>query len=150
MKYKKDDIIKIVGDKTTISDVLKEMGFNPKGGAKSLRTLIKNILIENGVYNGHAHNKGKNYIVIPNDDFFIKSDKKRNYWNIRNALFKRGLKEKKCEKCGLYKWMGKEIPVEIHHKDGDKCNNELNNLEVLCPNCHYFTDTYKSKNRNWN
>ena len=43
--------------------------------------------------------------------------------------------------------MGKEIPVEVHHIDGDKLNNTLENLQILCPNCHYFTDTYKSKNR---
>lgn len=149
MKYKKDDIKKIVGDKKTIGDVLIEMGINPKGGGKNLRNIIRDILVENGVYNGHAHNKGKSYIMIKDEDFFIKSEKKRNYWNIRQALFKRGIKEKKCERCGLDKWLGKEIPVEIHHKDGDKLNNVISNLEVLCPNCHYFTDTYKSKNRNW-
>jgi len=150
MKYKKEDIIKIVGEKTTISDVLNEMGLNPKGGGSNLRMMIKEILTENGVYNGHAHNKGKSYIKISNEDFFKKSDKSRNYWNIRQALFKRGIKDKRCENCGLDKWMEKDIPVEIHHKDGDKLNNNINNLEVLCPNCHYFTDTYKTKNRNWN
>ena len=54
----------------------------------------------------------------------------------------------KCELCG---W-GKEnpyshlIPLEIHHKDGNYKNNTLDNLQVLCPNCHSLTDTYKSMN----
>ena len=148
MKYKKDDLVKIIGTSKTISEVLKKLNLNPKGGGKYLRTIVREILIENEVYNGHAHNKGKSYTKIKDEDFFIKGDKKRNYWNIRQALFKRGIKEKKCENCGLDKWMGKEIPVEIHHKDGDKMNNDISNLEVLCPNCHYFTDTYKTKNVN--
>lgn len=149
MKYKKEDIKEIVGDKTTIGEVLVKMSLNPKGGGRNLRNIIKQILIENGVYNGHAHNKGKQSPKISNEDFFVKSDKKRNYWNIRQALFKRELKEKKCEKCGLEKWLGEDIPVEIHHKDGNKLNNTLDNLEVLCPNCHYFTENYKTKNRKW-
>jgi hypothetical protein len=149
MKYKKEDIQKIVGDDTTIGGVLIKMSLSPKGGGHNLRNIIKEILIENGVYNGHAHNKGKQSPKISNEEFFVKSDKKRNYWNIRQALFKRGLKEKICEKCGLNKWLGEDIPVEIHHKDGDKFNNLLDNLEVLCPNCHFFTENYKTKNRKW-
>ena len=127
MKYKKDDLVKIIGTSKTISEVLKKLNLNPKGGGKYLRTIVREILIENEVYNGHAHNKGKSYTKIKDEDFFIKGDKKRNYWNIRQALFKRGIKEKKCENCGLDKWMGKEIPVEIHHKDGDKMNNDISN-----------------------
>lgn len=55
----------------------------------------------------------------------------------------------KCEICG---W-GEEnphthtIPLEIHHKDGDYTNNKEENLQVLCPNCHALTETYKSHNK---
>ena len=55
----------------------------------------------------------------------------------------------KCQLCG---W-GEEnpythnIPLEIHHKDGNYQNNDECNLQVLCPNCHSLTDTYKSLNR---
>ena len=52
-----------------------------------------------------------------------------------------------CQQLRKNEWLGKEIPVEVHHIDGDKLNNTLENLQILCPNCHYFTDTYKSKNR---
>ena len=38
------------------------------------------------------------------------------------------------------------IPLELHHKDGNKFNNNLSNLELLCPNCHAFTNTYRTKN----
>lgn len=56
----------------------------------------------------------------------------------------------KCQKCG---W-GEEnphthtIPLEIHHIDGDYTNNKEENLQVLCPNCHSLTETYKSHNKN--
>lgn len=55
-------------------------------------------------------------------------------------------REHKCEVCGLAKWMGKLIPLEMDHKDGDSANNRLDNLRLICPNCHAQTETYKAKN----
>jgi hypothetical protein len=146
MVYLKEELIKIIKDETSISSILRILGLSPNGGGKKIRNLIKEILIENGNYKGHAHNKGKKCIIIENEYFFIKG-KKKNSFSLRRALFNRGIKEKKCENCNLSEWLGKEIPVEVHHIDGDKLNNTLENLQILCPNCHYFTDTYKSKNR---
>jgi hypothetical protein len=54
----------------------------------------------------------------------------------------------KCERCHGTTWLGEKIPLERHHKDGDTANNTDENLELLCPNCHTFTDTYKGKNTN--
>ena len=52
----------------------------------------------------------------------------------------------KCECCNNIEWMGKPIPLELHHIDGDNTNNTLENLKLLCPNCHAQTDNYRSKN----
>lgn len=52
----------------------------------------------------------------------------------------------KCEDCKLIQWKNQPIPLEIHHEDGDVDNMDLQNLKLLCPNCHVFTDTYKFKN----
>lgn len=65
---------------------------------------------------------------------------------LRVRLISEGYKEHKCECCGNAEWMGKKIPLEVHHKDGNKKNNNLSNLELLCPNCHALTDTYRGKN----
>ena len=56
--------------------------------------------------------------------------------NIKEKLIRDGIKLHQCEKCGLTEWNGKPIPLELHHKDGDHYNNEMSNLEILCPNCH--------------
>lgn len=53
-----------------------------------------------------------------------------------------------CEVCKNKEWMGKAIPVELDHVDGNSDNNADKNLRLICPNCHAQTDTYKSKNRN--
>lgn len=51
----------------------------------------------------------------------------------------------KCECCGLTKWLGSPIKLEIHHLDGNRKNDNEDNLQILCPNCHSYTDNH-SKN----
>lgn len=55
-----------------------------------------------------------------------------------------------CCKCGWSKTniFTKKIPLEVHHIDGDYTNNHEENLELLCPNCHSLTETYKNGNIN--
>jgi hypothetical protein len=52
----------------------------------------------------------------------------------------------KCSECGIEEWNGKEIVFELEHKDGNSENNVLENLCLICPNCHSQTGTYKNKN----
>lgn len=52
-----------------------------------------------------------------------------------------------CECCGLKEWQGKELKLQVHHIDGNRKNNDLSNLQLLCPNCHSQTDTWCAKNR---
>ena len=65
---------------------------------------------------------------------------------IKNHLVLAGIKKDCCEKCGITEWQGKPISLQLHHKDGNPNNNCLENLEILCPNCHTQTDNYGSKN----
>ena len=62
--------------------------------------------------------------------------------NKRRRLIEEGIKEEKCECCGLSEWMGKPIPLELHHKDFNHYNNSLENLQILCSNCHMQAHNY--------
>lgn len=53
----------------------------------------------------------------------------------------------RCSCCGNSEWNGKPIPIELEHIDGNSENNEIQNLTLLCPNCHAQTETYKGRNR---
>lgn len=64
---------------------------------------------------------------------------------LKEKLIEEGYKESKCEECGLTEWNDKPIPTELHHKDGNRFNNKLKNLRVLCCNCHAQTPNYKKK-----
>lgn len=66
--------------------------------------------------------------------------------HLRNKLIRYGLKEEKCECCGNTEWIGKKIPLQLHHINGIRNDNRIENLQLLCPNCHAFTDTYCGSN----
>lgn len=65
---------------------------------------------------------------------------------IKTHLIKAGYKDDVCECCGISEWNGKPISLPLHHIDGNPKNNSLENLQILCPNCHTQTDNYGSKN----
>jgi 5-methylcytosine-specific restriction endonuclease McrA len=52
----------------------------------------------------------------------------------------------KCQRCNLKEWLNQPITLELEHIDGDNKNNVKDNLELLCPNCHSYTDTWRGRN----
>ena len=65
---------------------------------------------------------------------------------ILKKLIEYNLREYKCEKCGISSWNGDKIILELHHKNGNHSDNKIENLEILCPNCHSQTDNFRTKN----
>lgn len=98
-------------------------------------------------YQGNQGGKGiskQRYSMSLNEYLTHSLDVQSN--KVRNKILKEGIKPHQCECCGNTEWMGHPIPLELHHKDGNKNHNELSNYELLCPNCHAFTDSYRGKN----
>ena len=77
--------------------------------------------------------------------FKIETDQPISHVTIRTYIFK--TREHKCEYCKNTIWNNKPISLEVHHKDGNYKNNKESNLELICPNCHSQTDTYKVGNK---
>ena len=63
-------------------------------------------------------------------------------------LIKEGIKTHKCENCGITEWMGTKVSIELHHIDGNRENNDISNLKILCPNCHSLQPTHRGRNKN--
>jgi DNA-binding transcriptional ArsR family regulator len=71
---------------------------------------------------------------------------RRNRNHLKRRLFDAGIKTRRCESCGLNEWRGMAIPLTLHHLNGDRHDNRLENLQILCPNCHGQTDTWAGRN----
>lgn len=66
---------------------------------------------------------------------------------LRQKLIEDGIRKYCCEICNNIEWNGVPIPLELHHVDGNHYNNTLENVQIICPNCHALTDTNSGKNK---
>jgi 5-methylcytosine-specific restriction endonuclease McrA len=67
-------------------------------------------------------------------------------WNLKRRLIAAGIKANVCEECGLTEWCGRPIALELHHRNGVGRDNRLENLAILCPNCHSQTENFGGRN----
>lgn len=85
--------------------------------------------------------------VIPLDEVLEGKHPHYQRRGIKRKLFEAGLKENKCEVCGISEWNDKPINMHLDHIDGNTYNHVLSNLRMICPNCHSQTDTYCGRNK---
>lgn len=142
-KFSKEEIEQFVKESTSYAQLANKLGYSwlSSGSAnKTMRDMIQELSLDSSHFTGQVWNKG-------NFDYsrFVYG-KKINTSQALPAIV--ALRGHKCENCGLEEWRDQQIPLEIHHIDGDELNSDLNNLQMLCPNCHALTDNYKGKNIN--
>ena len=100
--------------------------------------MYEELQIDTSHFKGQGWNKD-NY----NYDAFTEFSYKKNGSSTAKALIT--LRGQKCEKCGIETWLDQPINLEVHHREGERTNNSLNNLMLLCPNCHSYTNTFARK-----
>ena len=84
--------------------------------------------------------------AMPIEELLVVGRKVTNRSHLKARLLKEGLKENRCEKCGITEWVGKPLSMQLHHINGDGQDNRLENIIFLCGNCHSQTDTYGGRN----
>lgn len=149
--YTKDTLKEAVSKSETIADICRYLGIRPSGGNyKTIKSKLQKFEISIKHFKGCGWAKGKkvnNSRKIPLEKVLSGEVQYLNTYSLKLRLFKENIKKKKCECCGLTEWNRKPIPLELNHIDGDNVNNKLENLEILCPNCHAQTDNYRGKQK---
>ena len=150
--YNKEELEIIVKRCYTIASVCRILKIIPSGGNyKTLKNKFKLYNIDISHFKGRGWNTGTAFKEfkpkIPLNLILVENSKYTNSYRLKLRLFSENIKHKKCEVCDNIKWLGKEIPLELHHINGINSDHRLNNLMILCPNCHAQTDNYRSKNK---
>jgi len=131
--YTNEDIIKAVAESKSLTQVLKKLNLIPAGGNfLQLKLNIAKLELDTSHFTGSLWAKGE-------------SLKDYQEYSRPTHLKPKLIKEKghKCEMCLLETWLDKPITLEIHHLDGSRVNNAFENLQLLCPNCHSQTDSWR-------
>lgn len=140
----KEKFIEVCNNSQTMAQASKELGIH-------FNTFVR-YAKKFGCYNPNQGGKGTHKKGNGNkfdlQDVLDGKHPEYNTYKLKNRLIKEAIKENKCECCGITEWNGKPISLELHHIDGNRFNHRLENLILLCPNCHSQTETFRAKNIN--
>ena len=147
------DLCAAVKESDSIAGVLRRLGYSPSGGMhRHIRGHIRRLGLNTDHFRGRGWAKGRKrpgtgIRGVPLDDILVADSTYVNGARLRRRLVEAGLKAAHCELCGLKEWRGEPLPLALDHVNGDHCDNRLENLRILCPNCHALTDTWCGRNR---
>lgn len=147
-EYKNKELLtEIVAKSNTIADVCRYFGLSPKGSNyNSIKTAIASFQIDTSHFKQKS-NKGKKNRDLST---ILIEGLPCNTTKLKKRLFREGVKEYRCEKCGISEWNNEPIILELHHINGNHNDNHLENLQILCPNCHSQTVSFAGKKKNIN
>lgn len=133
--YSDDDLIRFAKEVTSFADLLRKLNLKTAGGNyASVKKLLQQLNVNCDHWTGQAWSKEKR---LKDWSQYTKIS------SIRVHLIKE--RGHKCENCKRSKWMGVVIPIEVDHIDGDRTNNSLDNLMLLCCNCHALTKNWRGR-----
>lgn len=145
-KYTKEEVSQFISESTSIRQVLSKLGIKEAGGNYStMRKFIQKHGIDTSHFTGHGWSKGRTIGPKRPIEDYLSNKQTINSHSLREKLIRENVVEHKCQSCNQTEWMNKKIPLELHHIDGDRDNNNLSNLQILCPNCHALTDNYRGR-----
>lgn len=152
-KLSKEELQSLLDTFETRAKLLSSLGLSVTGG--NYRTLGSKIIefnLDTSHLKGLSWAKGKQFFgrqsfkkTIPLKDVLVRNSTYTSSHRVKQRLIAEGIFKPICIMCLNTQWLGKQIPLELDHINGDHRDNRLENLRLLCPNCHSTTDTYRGK-----
>jgi hypothetical protein len=150
-RYTDAQLKEAVKTSRSYAQVLIKLGLKPAGGNyKTLQQYVTQLKISIAHFSGRGWNRGAEYRCPrprrPLSSLLNISDTPLNTYKLKKRLLREGVKKEICEVCGLTEWQKKPIALHLDHINGNNRDNRIENLRIICPNCHAQTDTYCGNN----
>lgn len=147
-KYTKDALKNAVENSFCYRQTLENLGICKSGSAYIfIKAAISRCELNISHFTGRKSNCGKNFSkTIPLNEILVENSTYLNTYRLKIKLIKEGLKEEKCEICGIIEWMGMPVPTELDHINGIRNDNRLFNLRIICRNCGGQLLTFAGRN----
>ena len=150
-RYTDLEFIEAVRTSISITEALRKIGLRPSGGNSTHFKFIANELnVDWSHFKGMGHMAGKRHNHTPTtplEKILVINSAHSSRNNIKRRLLKAGLMVYVCATCGIDEWKDKPLALHLDHVNGHPTDNRLENLRLLCPNCHSQTPTFCSKQR---
>lgn len=150
-RWTEDQLRRIVPLSRSYAQVIRELGLVPAGGNyNQIAKYVHLLHLDTTHFTGKGWNVGR--IFVPNKPIelskLLVENSDYHSFKLKKRLFKEGLKSSKCELCG---WAERSqdgrVPVELDHINGNHMDHRLENLRILCPNCHSLQATHRGRNK---
>lgn len=146
-----DQLIAAVKASKSVRAVLIALGLVPAGGNYvQVKLAIERLELDDSHFTGVGWNVGLKFNPNPEQplDMILVENGTMQSHSLKKRLFKSGIKQPACELCGWSEVsIDGRIPVELDHINGNRRDNRLENLRILCPNCHSLQITHRGKNK---
>lgn len=135
----------IVANSFSYSDCLRALGLGTSGGSSTdvLKKRIKELGCSIEHFNGHRSGAIRNR--MPLEEILVENSTYVSTVSLKKRLLDANLLEYKCSKCGISNWNNEPLTLQLDHINGNHNDNRIENLRLLCPNCHSQTNTYAGK-----
>lgn len=147
-KYTDEQLVNAIKNSGSIRQVLQRIGLVPAGGNyETVHRKIRELSLDTSHFHGQGWNIGGKFKPNPpksmGEILTVNSVFRSSL--LHHRLIDEGYKIHKCESCGRKTWLKNKIPLELHHINGDKYDNRIENLQLLCANCHALTPYYRKR-----
>jgi len=150
--FKREQVIKLIKNSKSIAEVISGLGLKVNGwNYPFVKYIIKTLGGDASHFKGQSWAKGVTTNTcankIPLNKILIEHSTYTSTPRLKQRLIKEGLLNNKCKECGLSPtWQNKPLMLTIDHINGIREDNRIDNLRLLCPNCHSQTKTFTGRN----
>lgn len=148
-RWTKEALQTAVASSTTMCEVLRRLGVEVVGGQHThISRRVKALGIDTSHFSAPV--RSRDVRRRRPEDLLVESlslERRIPGERLKRAMIALGAPER-CSLCGTGRmWRDRPLPLEVDHIDGNWRNNRPQNLQLLCPNCHSTTDTYRGRGK---